>query len=100
MRLLFQLASSLIHALSPLSRTSASREGFPPDSPFRESVVLTTEIVTQGIAVGDVNSHGRVTLHMYATDQTVTEYEEENEDIFQKIGRKGHQKKGPIVGLD
>lgn len=58
MRFPYQLVCSLTLVLITLSCTSASREGLPPDSPFRESVVIATDIVPQGIAVGDVTSHG------------------------------------------
>jgi len=58
MRLPFQLACSFILAFIPISCTSASREGLPSESPFREAVVLATDVLPQGIAVGDVTSHG------------------------------------------
>ncbi|MBI3356360.1 MAG: PhoD-like phosphatase N-terminal domain-containing protein [Nitrospirae bacterium] len=41
-----------------LSCASSSREGLPPDSPFRESAALPGDLLPQGIAVGDVTSHG------------------------------------------
>ena len=40
----------------PISCTSPSREGLPPDSPFRDSVVLAADLVPQGIAVGEVTA--------------------------------------------
>jgi alkaline phosphatase D len=40
----------------PISCTSPSREGLPPNSPFQESVVLAKDLLPQGIAVGDVTS--------------------------------------------
>lgn len=58
MRFPYQLVCLFILAFIPLSCTSASREGLPPDSPFRESIILATDIVPQGTAVGDVTSHG------------------------------------------
>lgn len=58
MRFPFQLVCSFILALMPISCTSASREGLPSGSPFRESVVLATDLAPQGIAIGDVTSHG------------------------------------------
>lgn len=54
MRFTYQLACLFLVALMPLSCTSASREGLPPDSPFRESVVLASDLLPQGVAVGDV----------------------------------------------
>lgn len=54
MRLTCRLVCSLLVALTPLGCTSASREGLPPDSPFRESVVLDSDLLPQGVAVGDV----------------------------------------------
>jgi len=53
-----RLVFSFILALVPLSCTSASREGLPLGSPFRESVVLAEDFLPQGITVGDVTSHG------------------------------------------
>jgi len=38
------------------SCTSASREGLPPGSPFAETNVISTNLLPQGIAVGDVTS--------------------------------------------
>lgn len=58
MRLPIQLVCFFILALIPISCTSPSREGLPPGSPFSESVVLATDMLPQGIAVGDVTSHG------------------------------------------
>lgn len=58
MRFPYQLVCFFILVFIPLSCTSASREGLPPDSPFRETVVLARDLVPQGIAVGDVTSHG------------------------------------------
>ena len=43
-------------AVVPLSCVSPSREGLPPNSPFGDAVVLTTNLVPQGIAVGDVSA--------------------------------------------
>jgi alkaline phosphatase D len=39
-----------------LGCTSPSREGLPPDSPFRDPVVLAPDLLPQGIAVGDVTA--------------------------------------------
>jgi len=39
-----------------LSCTSASREGLPPGSPFAETTTVSTNLLPQGIAVGDVTS--------------------------------------------
>ena len=50
----FRLVCLLILALISLRCTSPSREGLPPDSPFREAVVLAPDVLPQGIAVGDV----------------------------------------------
>jgi alkaline phosphatase D len=41
-----------------VSCSSASREGLPPGSPFADAVVLTSGVLPQGIAVGDVTTHG------------------------------------------
>ena len=38
------------------SCTSASREGLPPGSPFAETAAVSTNLLPQGIAVGDVTS--------------------------------------------
>ena len=38
------------------SCTAASREGLPPGSPFAETVATSTNLLPQGIAVGDVTS--------------------------------------------
>src|SRR5215210_7426809 len=38
--------------------TSPSRAGLPPDSPFREPVVMAKDLLPQGIAVGDVTATG------------------------------------------
>ena len=58
MRVSFLLACFCMLAAIPLSCTSSSREGLPPDSPFRESAALAADLLPQGIAVGDVTSHG------------------------------------------
>jgi alkaline phosphatase D len=47
-----------LSVLLPLSCTSPSREGLPPDSPFRDTVVLAEELLPQGIAIGDVTATG------------------------------------------
>lgn len=39
-----------------LGCTSPSREGLPPDSPFRDPVVLAADLLPQGIAVGEVTA--------------------------------------------
>ena len=48
------LASSLTSCVSP------SREGLPPDSPFREPVMLAEDLLPQGIAVGDISAASAV----------------------------------------
>ena len=52
------LIVSALLALLSVGCTSASREGLPPSSPFREAVVVKPELLPQGIAVGDVTSQG------------------------------------------
>lgn len=54
---LLQISSALL-ALVSVGCTSASREGLPPGSPFREAVVVNPDVLPQGIAVGDVTSQG------------------------------------------
>lgn len=66
MRRTSQLLFSFILAVVLPNCTSASREGLPPNSPFRESVVLAEDVLPQGITVGDVTSHG--TLLWVRTD--------------------------------
>lgn len=58
MRLPYQFMCLLFWGLALVAPgcTSASREGLPPDSPFRESVVRAVELLPQGIAVGDVTA--------------------------------------------
>jgi alkaline phosphatase D len=56
MRPVFLLAFSCFLASAPISCVSPSREGLPPDSPFREPVILAEDLLPQGIAVGDVSS--------------------------------------------
>jgi alkaline phosphatase D len=56
MHLRVQIACVVLLSLIPLSCISASREGLPPDSPFREAVVLVPEVLPQGITVGDVTA--------------------------------------------
>ena len=47
----------LLVALVPISScTQASREGLPPGSPFAETALASTNLLPQGIAVGDVTS--------------------------------------------
>ena len=47
----------LLASLASLSGcTAASREGLPPGSPFAETVAVSTNLLPQGIAVGDVTS--------------------------------------------
>ena len=58
MRHLIFLVSSVLLSLISISCTSASREGLPPGSPFRASVVMKPEVLPQGITVGDVTAHG------------------------------------------
>ena len=58
MRFTCKLVCAVALALIPISCASASREGLPPDSPFRESVVLASDVFPQGITVGDLTSHG------------------------------------------
>lgn len=50
--LLFFLAT----LVSFVSCTPASREGLPPGSPFAETALVATNLLPQGIAVGDVTS--------------------------------------------
>ncbi len=56
MQFQLQLACSFILMLVSLSCTLASRDGLPPNSPFREPVVLAPDVLPQGIAVGDVTA--------------------------------------------
>jgi alkaline phosphatase D len=58
MRSLCVLACSLVLSLISIGCTAASREGLPPDSPFREPAVLAADLLPQGVAVGDVTAHG------------------------------------------
>lgn len=58
MRSVCALACSLVLSMTSLGCTPASLEGLPPDSPFREPVVLAGDLLPQGIAVGDVTAHG------------------------------------------
>jgi alkaline phosphatase D len=51
--LLFLLLAGLV---SLLSCAAASREGLPAGSPFAETVAASTNLLPQGIAVGDVTS--------------------------------------------
>jgi alkaline phosphatase D len=57
MHIALALFCSGLLASLPISCTSPSREGLPPNSPFQESVVLAKDLLPQGIAVGDVTSH-------------------------------------------
>ncbi|MBH0193085.1 MAG: hypothetical protein HP492_15260 [Nitrospira sp.] len=43
-------------AVGHFSCVSPSREGLPPNSPFGTAVVLATDLLPQGIAVGDVSA--------------------------------------------
>ncbi|MGQ0667448.1 MAG: alkaline phosphatase D family protein [Nitrospiraceae bacterium] len=56
MRVPFLPACVCLFASIPISCVSPSREGLPPESPFRESIVLAKDLLPQGIAVGDVGS--------------------------------------------
>ena len=56
----------LILTVSLSSCTSASREGLPPGSPFAETATVSTDLLPQGIAVGDVT--GKSALLWLRTD--------------------------------
>ena len=54
---LFPLLPLLLATLVSLSScVAASREGLPPGSPFAETALASTNLLPQGIAVGDVTS--------------------------------------------
>ena len=44
----------------PTGCVSPSRDGLPAESPFREPVILSEDLLPQGIAVGDVSATGAV----------------------------------------
>jgi alkaline phosphatase D len=52
------LLSICLLAAFPISCVSPSREGLPPDSPFRNQIVPAGDLLPQGIAVGDVSATG------------------------------------------
>src|SRR5215217_6683322 len=56
MRLSARLWSAVVLSSIQIGCVSPSREGLPPDSPFRERVVLAADLLPQGIAVGDVTA--------------------------------------------
>jgi alkaline phosphatase D len=56
MRIPYLLLCVCLSTLMLLSCTSPSREGLPPYSPFRESVVRAPDLLPQGLAVGDVTA--------------------------------------------
>jgi alkaline phosphatase D len=56
MRISCQHVVLLLVAVLPLSCTLPSPEGLPPDSPFREPVLLAEDLLPQGLAVGDVTA--------------------------------------------
>src|SRR3954471_10785677 len=56
MRLPRRLLCLVVFWLLSNACTSPSRAGLPPDSPFREPVVLAKDLLPQGIAVGDVTA--------------------------------------------
>jgi alkaline phosphatase D len=60
MRRVVTLAFFFILLLGSIGCVSPSREGLPPDSPFREPVVVAEDLLPHGIAVGDVSSSGAV----------------------------------------
>ena len=58
MRLPRRLLCLFVVSLISNGCTSPSRAGLPPDSPFREPVVLAKDLLPQGLAVGDVTATG------------------------------------------
>lgn len=58
MRAFRYLLTSAVLSILCVSCISPSREGLPPDSPFRDPVVIKPDLLPQGIAVGDVSAQG------------------------------------------
>lgn len=66
--------------------SSASREGLPPGSPFGEAVVVTPDVLPQGIAMGDVTARGAL-LWMRTDGPAMVQVEYAPPAVWEKVSR-------------
>src|SRR5512134_3357362 len=66
--------------------SSASREGLPPGSPFGEAVVVTPDVLPQGIAMGDVTARGAL-LWVRTDGPAMVQVEYAPPAVWEKVSR-------------